>query len=49
MNCDRPDCTEEAITNLDGENLCREHADEWARNERLDWIETQEMEETECL
>jgi hypothetical protein len=31
--CDGLLCTEEAVTNLDGDNLCQHHADEWARAE----------------
>lgn len=31
--CDHADCDEPSITNLDGDNLCKEHADAWVRSE----------------
>ena len=33
MKCDKQGCSEPSVTNLDSENLCQKHADEWVRGE----------------
>lgn len=38
-------CLEPAVTNLDGENLCKTHADEWVRQEG--YADSQGMEEVQ--
>jgi hypothetical protein len=40
-------CDEESITNLDGDELCQKHADEWCRGEGDAFYEQERREAEE--
>lgn len=41
-SCSRPGCSEPFRDNLDGDDLCQKHCDEWVRGERPDPLQEED-------